>query len=137
MAGCSSNAFNSPATCSLVGLGLGTASGIGWAASKSDDKTEDWALGVGVGAVGGALVGYGLCALFGHRSGYVEAEPTVRTVEAEPELSPEAELAIYGLAVPGAGDKADANVCVDQGGSALCLAGTAPVCPNQSTVAAR
>lgn len=61
LSGCSS--INRNAACALVGFGAGTAVGVVVAAN--DEGASDAEMGgeVAAGAVGGALIGYGACAI--------------------------------------------------------------------------
>ena len=61
--GCSSSRWMQPSECALIGGGLGLVGGVGYATAQTDDGVEDWALGLGVGGAGGALLGYAFCAI--------------------------------------------------------------------------
>jgi len=61
LTGCSSMQRN--ATCALIGAGGGAAVGIGLAANDSAATGGEKAGEVAAGVVGGALIGYGVCAI--------------------------------------------------------------------------
>jgi hypothetical protein len=61
LSGCASIERN--ATCSLVGAGVGAAAGIGVAATDGAASSGEKAGEVAAGLVGGALLGYGVCAI--------------------------------------------------------------------------
>ena len=87
-AGCSSRRWMRPSECALIGTSLGVISGMTWAATDGDDNFRDWAAGIGVGALGGALAGYAFCWMVsstGRRSASLERNPKIRLAESEVE----------------------------------------------------
>lgn len=99
--GCSTNNWMRPAECALIGAGLGTVAGLGWAANENNADFEDWAGGIGVGLAGGALVGYGFCYIMS-RGGYstAAARGTIEVAGADEEndAQPRVLDERYGLA---------------------------------------
>jgi len=62
--GCSLTRPASPLECAMIGAAGGAAAGIPVGASQSDNPdAEDMGAAVGIGAVGGALLGFTVCAL--------------------------------------------------------------------------
>ena len=61
LSGCASIQRN--ATCALVGFGVGSAVGIGIAATDNSASGVEIGGEVAAGAIGGALIGYGVCAI--------------------------------------------------------------------------
>ena len=113
LAGCSSARWSEPGTCALIGVGLGTLGGLVYTSAATDRDGEDYAIGIGAGVAGGALLGWGWCALMGSRydDGYAAAETADETAQANAgqALTPDEKLAELGIAPARASERADAR----------------------------
>jgi len=75
-----------PKTCALIGAGVGAGGGTAGGIVYADDHDDAAAVGIGLGSlVGGALLGYAACALFGE-----EEAPPPRRAAAPPPPPPTA-----------------------------------------------
>lgn len=81
LAGCASSNWNAPADCALIGAGVGVLGGMVYASTATDRNAEDYGIGIGVGLAGGALLGWGWCALMDYSGRRAAAPSRVKTAQ--------------------------------------------------------
>ncbi|TFH22637.1 MAG: hypothetical protein E4H03_07985, partial [Myxococcales bacterium] len=73
LGGCSTSNWSAPPDCALIGAGVGTLGGMVYASAATDRQAEDYAIGIGVGLAGGALLGWAWCSMMDYAGGRAAA----------------------------------------------------------------